>query len=174
MVFYGILLFVIMNTIFRTFIKILPFILVFSSCKSIENIELKGIDKITFQGIENNTVYFSAGLHVNNPSGISFKIKEVNLKTVANGDYLGTLHCDDIVKIHSRSDSVYRVPMSLALGNIFTGASTLYKISRQSKVKMEVKGYIRVKNLMIVKKIEVSESQDMDIPKIRYPGVGLK
>lgn len=156
-----------MHSNFQIIIRLLPFLLMLNSCKSFENIELKGIDKVVFQGIENNTVYFSAGLKVHNPSGVSFKIREVNLKTAANGDFLGTLQCTEDVKINARSDSVYMVPLSLKLSNIFTGASTLYKISRQKKVNMEVKGYIRVKTFLISKKVEVSESQVLDVPKIR-------
>jgi LEA14-like dessication related protein len=156
-----------MHTSLKILIRVLPFLLMLSSCKNFDNVELRGIDKVIFRGIENNTVYFSAGLMVNNPSGVSFKIKEVNLKTVANGDFLGTLHCIGDVKIDARSDSVYRVPLSLELSNIFTGAATLYKISRQKKVKMEVKGYVRVRTFLISKKIEVSESQVLDVPKIR-------
>jgi LEA14-like dessication related protein len=142
-------------------------LLVISSCKSFDNIELKGVEKVSFRGIENNTVYFSAGLQVDNPSGASFKIKEVNLKTTADGNYLGTLQCDEDVKIMPRSDSVYMVPLSLKLGNIITGAATLYKLSRQSKVKMEVKGYIRVKSFLATKKVDISRSQVVDVPKIR-------
>ncbi|MBN2274893.1 MAG: LEA type 2 family protein [Bacteroidales bacterium] len=156
-----------MSSIFKSFIIVLPFVLMLSSCKNIDDIELKGVDTFIFQGFENNIVYFSAGLNVNNPSGVNFKIREVNLKTVANGDFLGTLNCTDNVRIEARTDSVYRVPMSLKLANIFSGASTLYKISRQSKVNLEVKGYIRVRTFMISRKIEVSESQVLDVPRIR-------
>ena len=156
-----------MRPILRIYIWLLPFMLVLSACKNIDHIEIKGIDKVIFQGIQDNTVYFSAGLKVCNPSGINFKLKEVNLKTVANGDFLGTLNCTDEVKIYARSDSVYMVPLSLKLANIFTGASTLYKLSRLKKVNMEVKGYVRVRTFLISKKIEVSESQMLDVPKIR-------
>jgi len=138
-----------------------------SACRSLDDIQFKGIESVIFQGFENSTVRFSAQLHVSNPSGIGFKIKDVNLKTVANGDYLGTLHCDDVVKIASRADSVYSVPMSLKLGNLVTGAASLYKISRQRNVKMEVKGYVRVTTMFFSRTIEVSEARVLDVPKIR-------
>ncbi len=151
----------------RILLGLLPFVLVLSACKNIENIEIKGVDRVIFQGIRDNTVYFTAGLIVQNPSGVSFKVKEVNLKTVANGDFLGTLNCTDQVKVMARSDSVYMVPLSLRLSNIFTGASSLYRISRQKQVTMEVKGYVRVKSFLISKKFDVSESQVVDVPRIR-------
>ena len=142
-------------------------VLLFNACKSIENIEIKGVDKVSFRGIEDNTVHFSAGLNVSNPSGVGFRLKEVNLSTAADGDFLGTLYCDEKIKIAPRKDSVYMVPLSLKLGNIFTGAASLYKLSRQSKVKIEVKGYIRVRSALITKKIDISRSQLVDVPKIR-------
>jgi hypothetical protein len=140
---------------------------VLSSCKDIDNIEIKGVEKVSFRGIENNTVYFSAGLNVSNPSKVNFRIKEVNLATVADGDFLGTLQCDEDVKIASRKDSVYMVPLSLKLGNIFTGAASLYKLSRQSRVKLEVKGYVRVRSGLVIRKIDISRSQFVDVPKMR-------
>lgn len=151
----------------RILLGLLPFLLFLTACGNIENIEIKGVDRVIFQGIRDNTVYFTAGLMVQNPSGISFKVKEVNLKTVANGDFLGTMHCTDQVKVMARSDSVYMVPLSLSLSNIFTGASALYRISRQKQVTMEVKGYVRVKSLLVSRKIEISESQVIDVPRIR-------
>jgi hypothetical protein len=140
---------------------------VLSSCKDIDNIEIKGVEKVSFRGIENNTVYFSAGLNISNPSKVNFRIKEVNLATVADGDFLGTLQCDEDVKIASRKDSVYMVPLSLKLGNIFTGAASLYKLSRQSRVKLEVKGYVRVRSGLVIRKIDISRSQFVDVPKMR-------
>jgi hypothetical protein len=140
---------------------------VLSSCKDIDNIDIKGVEKVSFRGIENNTVYFSAGLNVSNPSKVNFRIKEVNLATVADGDFLGTLQCDEDVKIASRKDSVYMVPLSLKLGNIFTGAASLYKLSRQSRVKLEVKGYVRVRSGLVIRKIDISRSQFVDVPKMR-------
>lgn len=142
-------------------------LLVLISCKSINNIEIKGVQKVSFQGIENNTVYFSAGIDVRNPTGIRFRIKEVNLATVAEGDFLGTLQCNEELKIASRKDSVYMLPLSLKLGNIFTGAAALYKLSRQSKAKLEVKGYVRVSSGLITRKVDINRSEVVDIPKFR-------
>ena len=153
------------NTI--AFFSLVLFVLVMTSCKSINNIEIKGVQKVSFHGIENNTVYFSAGIDIRNPSGISFRIKEVNLATAAGGDFLGTLQCNEAIKIASRKDSVYMVPLSLKLGNIFNGAAALYKLSRQSRAKLEVKGYVRVRSGLVTRKVDISRSQVVDIPKFR-------
>jgi LEA14-like dessication related protein len=140
---------------------------VLGSCNDIRNIEIKGVEKVKFQGIENNTVYFLAGINVSNPSGVNFRIKEVNFAAVADGDFLGTLRCDEDTKIVSRKDSVYTVPFSLKLGNIFTGASSLYRLSRKNKVNLDVKGYVRVRSGLITRKIDIQRSEVVDIPKIR-------
>jgi LEA14-like dessication related protein len=138
-----------------------------SSCNNIQNIDIKGVEKVSFRGIENNTVYFLAGINISNPSGVNFRIKEVNFATATDGDFLGTLQCNEAIKIVSRKDSVYMVPFSLKLGNIFTGAAALYKLSRQSKVKLEVKGYVRVRSGLVTRKIDISRSEVVDLPKIR-------
>jgi hypothetical protein len=142
-------------------------VLVLSSCNNIRNIDIKGVENVSFKGIENNTVYFLAGINISNPSGVNFRIKEVNLAAVAEGDFLGTLQCHEDIKIVSRKDSVYIVAFSLKLGNIFTGASTLYKLSHQSRVRLDVKGYVRVRSALVTRKIEIIRSEDVDVPKIR-------
>jgi hypothetical protein len=140
---------------------------VFTSCKKINDIEIKGVQQVSFQGIENNTVYFLAGIEVSNPSGMNFRIKEINLAAAAEGDFLGTLQCNEELKIASRKDSVYMVPLSLKLGNIFTGAAALYNLSRQSRAKLEVKGYVRVRSGLVTRKVDIQRSQMVDIPKFR-------
>jgi hypothetical protein len=149
------------------FISLVLSLFVLSSCNSIDNIEINGVEKVSFKGIENNIVYFLAGINVSNPSGINFRIKEVYLAAAAEGNFLGTLQCNEAIKIVSRKDSVYMVPLSLKLGNIFTGAAALYKVSRQSKVKLEVKGYVRIRSALVTRKIDISRSQVVDVPKIR-------
>jgi len=138
-----------------------------SSCKDIDNIEIKGVEKVSFRGIEDNIVFLTAGISISNPSAITFRIKAVNLATVADGDFLGTLQCNENIRIAARKDSVYLVPLSLKLGNFLTGAASLYKLSRQSRVKLEVKGYVRVRSGLVTKKVEVIRSQIVDVPKFR-------
>jgi LEA14-like dessication related protein len=137
------------------------------SCRSFEEIELKGISNVSFRGIENNTVRFSAGLQVYNPTAYGIKIKELSLKTIANGDYLGTLRCDDDIRIAARKDSIYMANLNLKLANILSGAAAIYKLSRQDKVRLEVQGYVKARTMMLTRKIEVAETRMVDMPKFR-------
>ncbi len=155
-----------MKNIFFLHILLLFSFITFSSCGNINDIDLKNVSNVKIDRIENGAIYFSAGLQVFNPSSVSFRIKEFDLKVVANGDYLGHLKGNEEIKVLSRSDSTYIVPMNLKLANVFTGAATIYRLSRMDKVKIEIQGYAIIKTFIFPKKIKINEMRIVDVPKV--------
>jgi len=140
-------------------------IILLSSCKGVNDIKFTGADGFEFKGMENNAVNFAADIGVSNPSSIGFKVIEVNLKATIDGIFIGTLTATDKVKIPARSDSLYRMNFSLQLANLITGASTLYTLSRKKQVNADLSGYVRARSWLTVKKVEVQESRDIEVPK---------
>jgi LEA14-like dessication related protein len=153
------------NKIFLYIALLISFIAL-SSCGKINDIDLKNVSNVKVHQFENGTIYFSAGLQLLNPSSLSFRIKEFDIRIVANGDYLGHLRSTEEIKILSHSDSVYLVPMNLKLANIFTGAATLYRLSRMDKVKVEMQGYALIKTFIFSKKININEMRIVDVPRV--------
>jgi LEA14-like dessication related protein len=138
--------------------------LVLSSCKGVEDIRFTGIDNVALKGIENNKVNFTADIGVSNPSPVGFKISEVNLKTIADGTFIGTLTTGNPVKIPAHTDTTYRMDFSMELANMLTGASTLYAISRKKQVSVEMRGYIKTRSWFTVKKVDIDETQLINVP----------
>jgi hypothetical protein len=147
-------------------LKILLFAVIFlPSCKGVHDITFTGVGGFTMKGMENNAVNFAADIGIRNPSTIGFRVIEVNLKATIDGNFVGTLTATDKVKIPARSDSSYRMDFSLQLANMLTGASTLYAMSRKKQVNVDLKGYIRARSWLAVKKVEIHEGRDIDVPK---------
>lgn len=142
--------------------------LLVTGCQGIESIEITGIDNFVLRSIEENTITFSADVGVLNPSGVPFKVREINLRTITGGNYLGTLVNNDIIKITSRSDSVYNMFFNLELVNVLTGASILYGISKQDQVDVELQGYVRSRSGLITKKVDIQESMTIDVPGLDF------
>lgn len=151
---------------FFLYIPLLLFFIFLSSCGNIDDISLKNVSNVKIHRIENGNIFFSATLQVVNPSSVSFRLKEFDMRVVANGDYLGRLTGAEEISVLSHSDSLYIVPMTLKLANIFTGAATIYRLSRLDKVKVEMQGYARVKTFLFTRKIKINETRVVEIPKI--------
>jgi hypothetical protein len=141
-------------------------LLFLTACRGFNDIEIKSVDGFDFKGINNNSISFKANISVVNPSSLGFKVKELNLKTFAAGNYLGTLTSKDIIKIPAHSDSSYRVQFNLKFANIFSGASTLYSISRLDKVEVEVQGYVKARSFLVSKRIDVHEKRIINVPRL--------
>jgi LEA14-like dessication related protein len=139
-------------------------ITVFSGCKGIDDIEITDVSGFELKGMEDNNLRFTANIGVHNPSAIGFKVSEVNLKAIIDGNFLGTLNTTDRIKIPARSDSTYRLTFTLKFNNILTSASTLYSLSRQKQAKVEMQGYVKTRSGFATKKVDVLESRIIDIP----------
>jgi LEA14-like dessication related protein len=139
-------------------------ILVLTSCKGLNDVEITGAGGFAFRNMENNKVTFAADIGVKNPSSLGFKVNEMQLKTIVDGNFIGTLSADNIVKIPAHSDSSYRMDFSLELANMLTGASTLYGLTRKKQVTIQLQGYIKAKSWMTTKKVDISETRVVDVP----------
>jgi len=139
---------------------------VLSGCNGVEDIDMTGISGVEFKGIEDNTVSFSAMVGVSNPSSASFRVSEVNLKTLVDGNFLGTLTTTDRIRIPAHSDSSYHMNFTLNMANILSGASSLYSISRKKQVNLGIQGYIKARSWLVVKKTEINESRLVDVPSL--------
>jgi LEA14-like dessication related protein len=148
----------------RNNILLLISLIALSSCKGVEDITFTGIDNVVLLGIEQNKVNFSADIGVYNPSTMSFRISEVNLKTSIDGTFIGTLTATEPVKIHAKTDTTYHTDFSLELANLISGASTLYGLSRKKQVTIDMKGFIRARSWLAFRKVDIAETQTIDVP----------
>lgn len=139
-------------------------LLFLAGCKGVDDITMTGVSGFELKSLENNTLAFTALVGVSNPSSTSFRVSEVNLKTLVDGNFLGTLTTNDRVRIPARSDSSYRMSFTLRLANLFTGAASLYGISQKSQVNIELQGHIRARSWLMTRKTEIRETRTVDVP----------
>ena len=137
-------------------------------CKGLDAIEITNIDHFVLKGIEENTILFSTDVTVYNPSGVAFRIREINLRAMADGNYLGLLTNDEVIRIPAHSDSVYNMQFNLKLANIFSGASVLFSLSKKEEVNVDLQGYVRSRSGLVTKKIEVQESRVVEVPALNF------
>jgi LEA14-like dessication related protein len=136
-------------------------------CKGVEDIAMTGISDFRFKGINNDLISFSAVVGVSNPSRVGFHISELNVKTIADGNYIGTLTTTDKIKIPARSDTSYQMNFTLKLANLLTGASSLYGLSRKKEVRVELQGYVKSRSFLATRKTEIKESRLVEVPAMK-------
>ncbi len=150
--------------------KYLPILLILiiliSGCKGVEDITMTGISDFRFKGINNDLISFSAVVGVSNPSRVGFHVSELNVKTLADGNYLGTLSTTDKIRIPARSDTSYRMNFTLKLANVLTGATSLYSLSRKKEVLVELQGFVRSRSFLVNRKTEIKESRKVAVPSM--------
>jgi hypothetical protein len=146
---------------------LLLFVLIlFAGCKGIEDIAMTGISDFQFRGINNDLISFSAVVGISNPSGMGFRVSELNVKTMADGNFIGTLSTTDNIKIRAHSDTSYRMNFTLKLANVLTGASSLYSLSRKKEVLVELQGYVRSRKFLTSRKTDIKETRMVPIPSM--------
>ena len=150
----------------RHTIALILLIFLLTACGKVSDIQLTGIDDFEFKGMENNAVSFAATIGVSNPSSVGFTVSEVNLKTIVDGNFIGTLTANEKVRIKANSDSSYHMNFSLTMANILTGASSLYSLSRKKQVKVEMQGYVKARSWFTVRKVDILESRMIDVPAV--------
>lgn len=145
---------------------LLLLIVIISGCKGVEDITMTGVSDFIFKGINNDLISFSAVVGVSNPSGIGFHISEVNVKTMADGNYIGTLSTTDKIKIPARSDTSYRMNFTLKLANVLTGAASLYSLSHKKEVLVELQGFVKSRSFLATHKTNIKESRKIAVPSM--------
>jgi LEA14-like dessication related protein len=137
---------------------------IIQGCKGLQEVKITGADGFEYHGMKNNSLEFAANIGVMNPSGVGFRITEVNLKAIVDGNFLGTLSTNDRVRIPAHSDSSYRMNFNLTMNNLLSGASALYGLSRKKQVNVEMQGFVKARAGITMKKVEVNESRIFDVP----------
>jgi LEA14-like dessication related protein len=145
---------------------LLLLIVLISGCKGVEDIAMTGVSDFRFKGINNDLISFSAVVGVSNPSRVGFHVSEVNVKTMADGNYIGTLSTTDKIRIPARSDTSYRMNFTLKLANVLTGASSLYSLSRKKEVLVELQGYVKSRSFLATHKTNIKESRKVTVPSM--------
>ncbi len=150
----------------QNLLKILTAILILTlaSCGDMKDITFKGVDHVQLKGMDNNNVKFSADVSMFNPSSVNFRVSEVNLKMIVDGNFIGTLSIDEPIRIKANSDTSYFADFNLQLANLFTSATALYGLKNKRQVTVDMQGFVKAKSFLASRKIDIKEKRVVDVP----------
>lgn len=131
--------------------------LVLVSCTGLENIEVGEIEDINFSRVADRSIEFEVVMPIENPSGLRFRIVDVDLDVYINEEHLGRIRNVDNVLIPSRSSELYTFPLRVEFANILRGALSMFNFFLDRKAYVEVTGEIRVRSFPFSRTIPVEE-----------------
>ncbi len=133
-------------------------LLLLSCCADFKEIEVGDPEDIILKGIKDNVLNLEVKIPITNPTAINFKIKEINIKTSVNNQYLGRLASDQVIIIPARSNEIHNLNLNLKIANIIQGISIMLEIFKDNNITFQAEGYIKFKSLLINKKISIKET----------------
>jgi LEA14-like dessication related protein len=133
-------------------------LLLLSCCTNFEDIELGKPEDIRITGLKNNVLELEIKVPVKNPRSIGFKIKEIDIKTSVNNQYLGKLTTDKAIVIPAKSNEIHNFRLKLKIANVIQGIALVLEVINHENIKLQMEGYIKFKSLMVGRKINIEET----------------
>ncbi len=127
------------------------------SCAGLESIEVGEIEDMNFNRFGDSSIEFEVVMPIENPSGLRFRIVDVDLDVYINDEYLGKIRNVDNVLVPSRSSELYTFPLKVEFSNILRGAVTMFNFFLDRKAYIVVKGDIKVRSFPFTRSVPVEE-----------------
>ena len=130
-------------------------VLAMSSCKVYEEVKVSDVQNVVIGDISSNGVEAQIYFEIENPNWYKMTLQESNIEVYVEGKYFGLIDQFDeiIIPKHSKTTQVLRVKASpKALDDLMGNAIKLFF---QSELKLEARGYVVGKALLVKKKIDV-------------------
>ncbi|MCG8699230.1 MAG: LEA type 2 family protein [Bacteroidales bacterium] len=134
-----------------------------TSCASFEDIKIGDIQNLKVNGIEDNVIKIDVEVPVDNPTLFSFKITSVDIRTTVNGKYIGKLSLNEPIKVKSRRNENYLVPVDVKISNMFVTMFVMMNVKSGSSLKVKLEGTAQGQSMLIKKEYPIEEVIDIKL-----------
>lgn len=127
-----------------------------SGCNKFDEIQIRGINDVQFNGLMDSKLLLTIALDVENPNSTSLKIKAIELTAWLDKREFGTLRTTEKITLKGKSRTECRVPIEIQLR---TAADALLLLSNRERLleQMTVEGYIKGGKFPVIKKIRIEK-----------------
>ena len=137
-----------------------------SSC-SFQDVEVTGIKDVKVTKINKEGIEFNLGVEVNNPNNFSFTIQKVEADVYADNIYLGKVKSTKRLKILKNSTETYPLTFKLEFKDIKKNYLHAFKTVLSRKTNIRVKGFVKARKFIFVKKIDFDKSDTYKFLRLR-------
>ncbi len=139
----------------------IAFVLALSSCSMYEEVKVSDVQDVVVGEINDDGIVLQIYFTIDNPNWYSLKLKESKIDVFVENTFFGTIDQFEEIVIpkNSSTSQVLRVTakpdvLQSLLGNAI-------KLFFTDELKLEAKGYVRGKALLINKKIDIQVTEKM-------------
>ncbi len=138
----------------------------FSSCKSFENVAIPSVEKISnFKPgqLKDGKLNFSFTTQINNPDKLKFKIRRVDLDILMNGNKIGEIHTNRVIRIRRLLKPEVNWELTGDLKSLIK-PDMILSVLTGGRPEFAVKGSIQVSRLFFRKTIPVDLKTPVKLP----------
>ena len=149
--------------IYRPGKLLLLFCLLFTAGCNVNEVEIGDIERMSFEGFDDNGLGIKVMLPVQNPNNFSFVITKIDIDININGQDLGTVNDISKIRIPANSEQSHPVTFNIDLsGGLLGGGLAMLKLYRAPVLNVKLKGEIKVRSFLVSKKITINEKVVID------------
>lgn len=150
----------------RPIIIISAILFAFSSCASYEEVKFTGLKNFGIAGKDKDGLKLNLVVGIDNPNNVKIKVKKADLDLKFNGRTLGNLDLDKKVVIPKNSNGTVDLLVNVQTQELLKGGlGGLLTTVLSQKAEIGVEGEIKVKAFIFTRKIPVSFTEQVKIPK---------
>lgn len=134
-----------------------------SGCSGYKNLVVGEVQEVRFSTFEKGNLGLELDIPVENPSGMNFKISEVNILVLLNDLQVGTITSSEEILIEKHSEKVYTFPLDVNISGLSGGAKLLLSVLGKGNASIETNGYLKVRKCMIGTKIPIHSKDNLNL-----------
>lgn len=139
----------------------IAFVIALSSCTMYEEVKVSDVQDVVVGEINDNGIVLQIYFTIDNPNWYSLKLKESKIDVFVENTFFGTIDQFEEIVIpkNSSTSQVLRVTAKPEVLQSLLGNAL--KLFFTDELKLEAKGYVRGKALLINKKIDIQVTEKM-------------
>lgn len=133
----------------------------FASCSVYEEVKVSDVQDVVVGELNKDGVVLQIYFTIENPNWYSLTLKESKIDVFVENAYFGTIDQFDQITIPKNSTTTQVLRVTAKPDAISTVLGNALKLFFTDELKLEAKGYVRGKALLINKKIDIQVTEKM-------------
>lgn len=141
------------------------FVIIVTACSNFEEVKVGGPTGLRINRLRTPEINLEVLLPIENPNNKKFKVTAIDLDLSLNEHYLGKIRNVDQVMIPGKSKDIYTLSLEMEMNNLLSSVFSVLNILASRRVKLEIKGFLKVRSGIFTMTIPVEEIDEVLIFK---------
>lgn len=141
------------------------FVIIVTACSNFEEVKVGSPAGLRINRLRASEINLEVLLPIENPNNKKFKVTTIDLDVSLNEHYLGKIRNVDQVLIPGKSKDIYTLSLEIEMNNLLSSVFSVLNILASRRVKLEIKGFLKVRSGIFTMTIPVEEMDEVLIFK---------